>query len=194
MIAHGNFTVICDKTAEEVIIGFDDLSEKILSLTVLVEDNTYTINVPVKIKDVTIQDAEFEYANHSTVLIIDQSSENSSSYNLNFKIMENIIIYDYDKDNQGIVYDWSNMDKGEKTELLKKVRITIKSNNHEYKINNDSMIDSKSIDASGYLYHFAVIENIDQLDLSDNYDVTYEYLGNNGLWISVTVPVDIYSN
>ena len=28
MIAHGNFTIICDKTGEEVIIGFDDLSEK----------------------------------------------------------------------------------------------------------------------------------------------------------------------
>ena len=108
--------------------------------------------------------------------------------------MENMIIYDYDKDNQGIVYDWSAMDKGEKTELLERIRITIKSNANEYQINNDSMIESKSIDASRYIYHFVIIENIDQTEIEVNYEITYEYLGNNGLWASVTVPAKTITN
>ena len=108
--------------------------------------------------------------------------------------MENMIIYDYDKDNQGIVYDWSTMDKGEKTELLERIRITIKSNANEYQINNDSMIESKSIDASRYIYHFVIIENIDQTEIEVNYEITYEYLGNNGLWASITVPAKTITN
>lgn len=179
-----------DKIINTPKIVINDLIEKVLSLTVLVDDNTYTINVPVKVKDVTIEDAEIKYTNHSTILTISPNLEKPATYDLNFMIMENMIIYDYDKDNQGIVYDWSTMDKGEKTELLERIRITIKSNANEYQINNDSMIESKSIDASGYIYHFVIIENIDQTEIEVNYEITYEYLGNNGLWISVTVPVE----
>lgn len=179
-----------DKIINTPKIVINDLIEKVLSLTVLVDNNTYTINVPVKVKDVTIKDAEIKYTNHSTILTISPNLEKPATYDLNFMIMENMIIYDYDKDNQGIVYDWSAMDKGEKTELLERIRITIKSNANECQINNDSMIESKSIDASGYIYHFVIIENIDQTEIEVNYEITYEYLGNNGLWISVTVPVE----